>query len=66
LGERSGTVNNCLIKPTKAIQELLNRHKCKGYFFVDLTYLVKLNDIKNKYNLAYVDFKNIKNQLQEL
>lgn len=66
LGKKSGSVDNCLIKPTKLIRKLLNSHKCKGYFFVDLTYLAKLKSIKNKYNLAFKDFEKIKNQLKEL
>ena len=63
LGRRSGSVKNCLILPTSKVLEVLNRHKIKAIFFVDLTYLSQLNSIKNSRKLAMSDFKEIETQL---
>lgn len=43
LGERSGTVDNCILKPTAMIIQLLEKHRLKkALFFVDTTYLMRL------------------------
>ncbi|MBK7667512.1 MAG: hypothetical protein IPJ32_09355 [Sphingobacteriaceae bacterium] len=40
LGKRSGTVENCILKPTDKILELFSKYKVtKAIFFVDTTYL---------------------------
>jgi hypothetical protein len=66
LGRRSGSVKNCLIQPTYELLEVLNRHKIKAIFFVDLTYLSQLNSIKNSRKLAMSDFKEIETQLRKI
>jgi hypothetical protein len=62
LGSRSGSVQNCLIKPGDLLLEALSKYKIsKAIFFVDTTYLLKLRSQKNE-NCA-ADFLKIKDQL---
>jgi len=42
LGNRSGTVENCLIHPTQKLMEVLKSYSAKGIFFIDTTYLIRL------------------------
>jgi len=42
LGKRSGTIENCLIKPTQLLLEILTKHQAKGIFFIDTLYLLRL------------------------
>jgi glycosyltransferase involved in cell wall biosynthesis len=45
LGARSGTVDNCMIKPTNQIIHLLEKqHIKKALFFVDTIYLTRLSE----------------------
>ena len=45
LGGKSGTVNNCLIKPTDLILKLLKKNNLSSIFFVDTIYLYRLKEI---------------------
>lgn len=62
LGKNSGSVDNCLIKPTNDVLKVLNKHQAKGVFFVDTTYIFRLQSVKNSINAAN-DYDNIYNQL---
>lgn len=68
LGKRSGTVQNCLIKPTKRILEILRQNNAKAIFFIDTTYLFVLSKkldnprIKFDYDLITEQLKEIANQ----
>ena len=46
LGRNSGSIENCLITPTREILRLVRQHSATALFFVDATYLrkVELND----------------------
>ena len=66
LGKRSGSVNKCLIQPTNRLLEVLEKNKITAIFFVDLTYLVKLNNIKNQYLKALKDWETIAEQINEI
>jgi hypothetical protein len=62
LGSRSGTVYNCLVKPTNKVLDVLNEHKFKSaIFFVDTSYLYLLKNTSN-INCKY-DFDIICKQL---
>jgi hypothetical protein len=65
LGEKSGSVEKCLIEPTNILIQLFEKHKiCNAIFFVDTTYLMRL---KNEGNTETIkDFNRISNQLIEL
>lgn len=47
LGETSGTLENCIIKPTNLILEQLRKYSAVGTFFIDASYLLFLK----KYSL---------------
>lgn len=64
LGERSGSVDECLINPTRRILNILNNNKYKGVFFIDTTYLLRLKKISNSYPNAAVDWIKIQNQIK--
>lgn len=66
LGEWSGNVEECVIKPSAEIIKLLDKYSLKGIFFVDATYLYYLNETAKKHENARKDFLMIENQLQEL
>lgn len=42
LGRNSGSVDNCLIEPTREILRLIRQHAATALFFVDATYLRKI------------------------
>ncbi|HQN15269.1 MAG TPA: hypothetical protein PLB59_01425 [Bacteroidales bacterium] len=63
LGQKSGTVDNCLIRPTKRILEILKANNAKAVFFIDTSYLYRLEEIGKTNPLATQDFNKIKEQL---
>ncbi|MFC2176572.1 hypothetical protein ACFLR1_06360 [Bacteroidota bacterium] len=66
LGKLSGTVNNCLIKPTEALRTVLLKHGCKAVFFVDTTYLMRLTEVASENAYAEQDLRLIKEQIVQL
>lgn len=65
LGLRSGTVDNCIIKPTALIIALLEKQDIKNaLFFVDTTYIKRLLELKNEQ--ARKDYLKIEKQLCQL
>lgn len=65
LGKRSGNILECLIEPTNKIVNVLNNYNIQGIFFVDVTYLLKMEEFSH--NIAVKkDLSQIKNQLFEL
>lgn len=65
LGEKSGSVQNCLIKPTKLLLDVFSRYDVSNLvFFVDTTYL---NQLKNcSYTAAQKDYELIVDQLKQI
>ncbi|MBP8042504.1 MAG: hypothetical protein KAZ36_11420 [Bacteroidales bacterium] len=66
LGKRSGTVDNCLIRPTKRVLEILKANNAKAIFFIDTTYLYRLEKLSKTNSLAAQDFNKIKEQLVQM
>jgi hypothetical protein len=67
LGKHSGTVDKCLLEPTKRIIDLLDENSIRhAIFFVDTTYLVRLSEMAVIYPTAKLDYENIVFQLQLL
>ena len=66
LGDSSGSVSNCMIIPTTKILEILKKFKIKAIFFVDLTYLNRLDNESKKYISVKNDYKEIKDQLLKI
>lgn len=61
LGKSSGTVDNCLIKPTCILAEIIEKHNVEAIFFVDALYLYKLRLQPSA--AAQRDYKKISAQL---
>jgi hypothetical protein len=65
LGSRSGSVDNCIIIPTKKVLEILKLYKITGaIFFVDTTYLITLKNNDNKN--CQDDFEKIEKQIKDM
>jgi hypothetical protein len=60
--KRSGTPEQCLIKPTNALIDLFKKNGIKATFFIDVLYYLRLNENKSTLN----DAKKIRNQLYTL
>ena len=66
LGVKSGSVDNCLIAPTNRVIAILSKYDARSVFFVDTTYLLRLQQIKDQYPLAKADWEKIVAQLQAI
>lgn len=66
LGAKSGTVDKCLIAPTNMLLDVLKRNKMKAVFFIDTTYLMRMNELKDSYTQIGNDFELIKKQLLDI
>ncbi len=62
LGLQSGSATKCILEPTEALRVLLNKHKAKGIFFVDVLYIQNLK--KQKEHAG--DYTRIVQQLTDL
>ena len=63
-GSKSGSVDNCLIKPTQKLLELVDTYGIKLIFFVDVGYLIKLQEQKNNFKELAEDYSKITSQIQ--
>lgn len=67
LGRSSGSVEKCMLAPTRQLIGLFERYGiANALFFVDTTYLLRLKEVANVHPAAKVDFDAIQQQLQEL
>lgn len=44
LGEQTGTIDNCVLKPTQQLLKILEQNNAKAIFFVDATWLLFLKE----------------------
>lgn len=63
LGGKSGSVSKCMLEPTNLILDILKKNKAKAIFFIDTTYLKRLEEIAEKFDKAKNDLSDIKKQL---
>lgn len=66
LGKKSGSVQDCLIKPTEIIQASLKKNNAKAIFFIDATYIWRMSELITKFNCVSSDYAEIKKQLKAL
>ncbi len=66
LGNRSGTINDCMIEPTNQLLEVMKVYGIKSVFFVDTTYLLRLKEQSQTTEACRIDFETIANQLRTL
>ncbi|MDG0817344.1 polysaccharide deacetylase family protein [Bdellovibrio svalbardensis] len=65
-GEDSGTVENCLIKPTERLISIGERTGAKFTFFVDAGFLIKMKNEIDKFPHLRKDFEAVSAQLTQL
>jgi len=65
-GAKSGSVENCIIKPTEALLAIVNPYDIKFTCFVDVGYLVKLEEQKKEHPQLQEDYKKVTRQIKEL
>lgn len=67
LGKRSGSVERCVIEPTRKLLDIFSANKItQAIFFVDTTWLCKLKGIVNSYSPARQDYDKVVKQLKEI
>lgn len=60
LGSQTGTITNCVIRPTQYVLEILKQNNSKAIFFVDATWLLFLKE-----NFV-ADFNSVAEQLKDI
>ena len=66
LGRRSGTPENCLLRPGDAVMDVLERYGSKAVFFVDTTYLMRMEAMAGRHAAIARDLGLIHAQLQDM
>ena len=65
-GANTGTVGNCLLEPTNAIVDVVERRDAKVVLFVDAGFLVRLCEQATHYSELQRDYDSIRRQLSEI
>lgn len=65
-GEKSGTANRCILDPTNALLNILDKYDIKASFFVDAGYLFQLERQKKEYGQLEGEYKAICTQIRHL
>lgn len=66
LSSQTGTVENCLLKPTAALLELLVKYGIKATFFVDAAYLLRLENLKESNPVLEECYRQVCNHVRSL
>ncbi len=66
MGPKTGSVNNCLIKPISELLSALGDRKVVMTFFVDCAYLYRLNELRSNYPRLEEDYQLVLKNLQEI
>jgi hypothetical protein len=65
-GEKSGSIDKCLLQPTNELIKLSQKHGVNFTYFVDAGYLVALEKIKGNYPKLEADYQKVCKQLKDL
>ena len=65
-GERTGTAKNCILNPTQLLKEVADKHGIKLVQFVDIGYIIKLEEYKSSFPQLEEDYQTITNQIKLL
>ena len=65
-GNKSGSVEKCIIEPTEKLLNLVDPYSIKFTCFVDAGYLVKLEMLKDEFPKLEEDYNKISNQIRYL
>ncbi len=66
LGGKSGSVENCLVKPTLELKKIIVKYNLSSIFFVDTLYLYRLKLIASTNEKALIDYEKIVKLLKSL
>ena len=66
LGNNTGSVENCLIKPMNALCEVAERHDFKYIIFVDAAYLLRMQQLKELFSEIEKQFNKVCQHVQFL
>lgn len=65
-GEKTGTVDKCIIEPTNNLLKISKKYSVPMTFFVDVGYLIRLETESAKHKVLKSDLSKIKNQITEI
>jgi len=65
-GERTGTARNCILHPTELLKEVADKHGVKLVQFVDVGYIIKLEEFKLNFPELEEDYQSVTNQIKLL
>ena len=65
-GAKHGTVEKCIIYPTEELTKVADKHQVKLVQFVDIGFILKLNEYRKKFPVLDTDYKLIIEQLQRI
>lgn len=65
-GAATGSVEKCMLEPTNALQKIADRFSISMTFFVDIGYLIKLEEFAPTNPTLQKDLEKVKAQLREL
>ncbi len=66
LGERPGTPENCLVRPMKALMDILDKTDSKLTVLVDGAYLFRLNQLLDRSHIIRNDFELVSRNVREI
>lgn len=66
LGERTGTPQNCLIRPMDELCKVADKHHFKFIIFVDAAYLLRMYQLKDRFKQVESDFILVRQHIQML
>lgn len=66
LGEKTGTPENCLIRPMDELCKVADKHHFKYVIFVDATYLLRMQQLKGRYKEVDRQFDLVSNHVKSL
>ncbi len=65
-GEKHGTVEKCIIYPTDELTQIADKHQIKLVQFVDVGFVLKLDEYRKKFPVLDKDYNSIIEQLQRI
>ncbi len=65
-GTNTGSVQKCMIEPTDRLLEIASKHRIPLVFFVDIGFLIKLQEYKEQFPNLKSDFEQIKVQVKRM
>ena len=65
-GSNTGTIDNCIIKPTNELIKISDKYDVQFIFFVDSGYIIKLDEYRKIFPNLNDDYNKIVNQIKEL